>query len=480
MQHVFYEGLLTDYEKTIYGMAIAYSCSCSYVLEDDDINRIATLLNVDYELFNKAIKFFANGNISAGQIKLGDEYYCADYFLNAELLNALIRVYFIYKSMKRLSDGTECDDILNNYQIFQCCIGEFDSINASLSTFECMSRGFFSLEYAVYNNSNYNPRTQLNLLQHYITKDLREILNGFIDSSYPQFLCRLLSYDFVTRINAIYLITITQIIKHSRFFNNHIKSIAEDMYSYLLSILQNARVISAQTNCLYPTGADNIEHRGKEDNTTRLQILYGYENYDAYFMRLDLAHKGEGFVHYNNKSPGGIKSCLFTNDEYKSCILEHPQAHKFFIRSGNRYALKEMINLELTSEEIEEFEQIRKTKEHLKAFDKNYSEEYVENFISIVSCMLPNLCVVKIDLEENHARCCFDYNKIMFNSVELDIAILKRDKECVKKHIERIVCFAKKYKLITVEDADSLKSLEGVCLIIDEAKNRIPLYKDIL
>ena len=118
MQHVFYEGLLTDYEKTIYGMAIAYSCSCSYVLEDDDINRIATLLNVDYELFNKAIKFFANGNISAGQIKLGDEYYCADYFLNAELLNALIRVYFIYKSMKRLSDGTECDDILNNYQIF--------------------------------------------------------------------------------------------------------------------------------------------------------------------------------------------------------------------------------------------------------------------------------------------------------------------------------------------------------------------------
>ena len=97
MQHIFYEGHLTDYEKTIYGMAIAHSSSYTYVFKDEDVNRIASLLNVDYELFDRAIKFSQNGYIPAGQLKLGDVYYCTDCLRNAELLNTLIRIYFIYK-----------------------------------------------------------------------------------------------------------------------------------------------------------------------------------------------------------------------------------------------------------------------------------------------------------------------------------------------------------------------------------------------
>ncbi len=481
MQHIFYEGHLTDYEKTIYGMAIAHSSSYTYVFKDEDVNRIASLLNVDYELFDRAIKFSQNGYIPAGQLKLGDVYYCTDCLRNAELLNTLIRIYFIYKSLENLSDGTGYDDILNNFQLFQSCIGEFESINASISAFECMSRGFFSLDFAVYNNGDYNPKKQLDLLHYFLIDGLQENLKEyFFDPSYPQFLYRLLSYDLITRINSIYLITITLIIKYSYFLSNHTKNIAEEMYSYLFGTLQNARVISAQTNYLFPSGADDIEHRGKENNTTRLQILYGYQNYDTYFLRLDLAHKGQGFIHYNNKSPGGVKTCLFTKKEYDAFVLKYAQSSRFFIQYGNRYALKELINLNLTDEEVGIFEEIRKTKEHLEAFNENYSEEYVEEFIGIVSCMLPNTCVVGIDLEEEHARRCFNYDKIMFNSVILDLAILSRDKEAINKCIENIVSLAQHFNLISEGNVDSLKCIEGVCLIIDEAKNHISLYRDIL
>ena len=480
MQQIFYEGYLTDYEKTIYGMAIAHGSSYPYVFKDEDVNEIANLLNVNYELFDRAIKFSKNRYIPASQIKLGDEFYCTDCFRNAELLNALIRIHFIYKSLKNLSDGTSYDDILNNFQRFQCCIGEFESINASISAFECMTREVFSLDFAVYNNSDYNPRTQLELLHYYLMDDLQECLKEYFDPSYPQLLCRLLSYDLITRINAIYLITITLIIKYSYFLSNRIKNIAEEMYSYLFGMLQNARVISAQTNYLFPSGADDIAHRSKENNTTRMQILYGYQNYDTYFLRLDLAHKGQGFIHYNNKSPGGVKTCLFTPKEYEDFVSKYAQSSKFFIEYGNRYALKELINLNLTAAEIGIFEEIRKTQEHLEAFDENYSEEYVEEFIRIVSCMLPNTCVVGIDLEEEHARYCFNYDKIMYNSVILDLAILSQDKDAISKCIDRIVSLAQNYNLISEGTADSLKCIEGVCLIIDEAKNHISLYRDVL
>ena len=134
----------------------------------------------------------------------------------------------------------------------------------------------------------------------------------------------------------------------------------------------------------------------------------------------------------------------------------------------------------MTDEEVGIFEEIRKTKEHLEAFNENYSEEYVEEFIGIVSCMLPNTCVVGIDLEEEHARRCFNYDKIMFNSVILDLAILSRDKEAINKCIENIVSLAQHFNLISEGNVDSLKCIEGVCLIIDEAKNHISLYRDIL
>ena len=74
------------------------------------------------------------------------------------------------------------------------------------------------------------------------------------------------------------------------------------MYEHLLGMLQNAWLIAAQVELLPMQYSDTPEKRTRKDRTTRIQLLYGYPNYDSYCIRLDLKHKGQGFVHYNNKN----------------------------------------------------------------------------------------------------------------------------------------------------------------------------------
>jgi hypothetical protein len=274
------------------------------------------------------------------------------------------------------------------------------------------------------------------------------------------------------------MITVAQIIKHSTFIKTDIKQLAEEMYSYLLRMVRNARVISVETNFLFPTNAANLERRGKSDNTTRFQILYGYENYDSYYLRLDLAHKGQSFIHYNNKSPGGIECCLFTSEEYHAIIDCNPTTAKFFIQYGNRYALKELTNLTLTDEEYNLYDELSKTKHYDKAFNAVADEAKLLEFIDIVSSMLPQSCHVGIDIEEKHAQYCFNLEKIMFESKFLESAMLRGNESECEKIICDIIETAIRYNLITADMVKDFLSYEGICYVIDEAFNRVPLYKE--
>lgn len=355
---IFSDEALSDYEKTIYGMAISFSHSGTYTIKNEDISEIAVMLCLNDELLRKALNLSPGGYLPCKMIKMGDELFPRDMFENADLFDALVRVYFIYKNLSQMSDGTTYESILQNYQLFQDSIGEFAILNMITSTFECMSNDCYSLSYAVFNNGSYQPKEQLNLIRLALLEDYDSIL----DKSFIPFLCRVMSYELITRVNSLYLIVINQIVKHSDFFEEKIKTIACEMYCYLLGLSQNARVISVQTNYLPPLQTETPERRGRFDNTTRLQVLYGYENFDAYYLRLDLAHKGQGFIHYNNMSPGGVKCCLFTEKEYSTIVTETPQAENFFIEYEGRYALKEPHNLELVEDERSLYESIRKGK----------------------------------------------------------------------------------------------------------------------
>ena len=470
---IFYDGELTDYQKTIYSMALAHSLANTIVFKKEDILAVSSLLNVDYELLNKALNFFVDNNTTTRKVKLGNQYYDLSYFTNDELLDVLIRSYLIYKSIGEISDGIRTQDIENNYHTYLNCLVEFDLINARVATFECMQNGCFSYDNNVFNNSLYKPRCQIDLL-HFYSKF--EKCEKFDRNDLP-FIYRKISYDLLTHVNSLYIIIVAQIIKHSKFIGDDIKYLAEEMYSYLLQMVHNARVISVETNYLFPTNNINLENRGKKDNTTRLQIIYGYENYDTYYLRLDLAHKGQGFVHYNNESPGGVKCCLLTKMEYNEITKSLPETSKFFIQYGNRYALKELINLTMTDKEKKLYNDICKKKDHNKAFSENVNETSVLNFIDIVSAMLPQKCYVNIDYEQKHAEYCFNLDKIMFESTYLGLAIIEDNEYEFDERLSNIVIKAIRYGLIKEDEAKDYLSIEGVCLIIDEALNQVPLYK---
>lgn len=471
-EEIFCDFDLNDYEKTIYSLAISFGVRGSYIIKDEDISNIATLLSVDYNLLCKALSFYNKDYIPL-QIKFGTDVYIIEYFHGADLFHALIIVYFIYRNLEEITDGTSYEAILDNYKIFQCCIGEFEFLNALTSTVECMYKKYYSVDFAVFNNSNYQPKNELNLLRSFITTGHRDIF----DRKYLPFLYRIISYELITRVNSIYLITITQIIKHSDFMSNDIKEMSNEMYDYLLYMVQNARIISVQTNFLPPLRSEHSEIRDKYDNTTRLQIIYGYENYDSYVLRLDLAHKGQELIHYNNKSPGGIKCCLFTHNEYNSIIKESPVAKVFFVKYGSRYALKELNNLDISKELLKVYEEIRNKKKHTSAFNNTYDENDIVKFINIISLMLPSNCLVHIDFEEKHARSCFNYNKIMYYAILLEIAFLSHEKNDFQKILKLISTTASRYGLILEDSTDEFSNIEGVCLIIDEAKSKINSYK---
>lgn len=473
---VFYDGYLSDYEKTIYSMAIACSESGKYAISDEDIASLSARLCLNEDLLRRALKFCPNGHIPCKQIKMGEEYVSRESFQNADLFEALMWTHFVYENLSKISDGTSYDALLNNFQLFQDSIGIFSIINMTIATFECMKNDYYAYSYAVFNNGKYQPKEQLNLLH----LALLDIYDGRFGEFFFPFLCRIMTYELITRVNSLYLILINQIVKHSYFFNKKIKAIASEMYYYLLGLAQNARVISVQTNYLPPLHTDAPGLRGRYDNTTRLQVLYGYENFDAYFLRLDLAHKGQGFIHYNNKSPGGVKCCLFTEKEYAAIVDENPQAEEYFIEYERRYALKEPHNVELNDKPSAElYEMIRKEKEHAQAFENTYDENSVVEFINTIASMLPNACRVSMDVNEEHANLCFQYEKIMFYSVLLEIAILSGNNADVKKMLDHIASAAARYGIITEGTEDEYASVEGVCLIIDEVKAKIALYQDL-
>ena len=89
-------------KKTIYSIAISFSYSHTYVINNDDISEIAALLCVDYKLLHKAINYCINGVMPAEMIKIGEKYLNQKQIKNADLFSAIVRMYFIYKNIDNI------------------------------------------------------------------------------------------------------------------------------------------------------------------------------------------------------------------------------------------------------------------------------------------------------------------------------------------------------------------------------------------
>lgn len=465
--YTFCEENLSAYEKTILSLAISFGIAPLYSVREDDVIGLSNLLKIDSDLLNRALAV-SDQDVSP-TVKFGNDEVDGSLFMDNTFFAALARVYYAYKDLSQLTDGVRREDIKHNVDIFYDTIHQFEMANATIATYECMFHDHFTLEYTVFDNGDFRPMDSVRMLETILMCEDCATL----DESALLMIYLISHYELYTRLNALYIITIVQIIKHSPFFDLDIQNIADELYSHLLFMMKNGRIVSMQTNLLYTPGSDTPEIRNRADNTTRLQILYGYLNFDIYALRLDLAHKGEGFIHYNNKSPGGVKCCLFNELEYVGIIREHPELEPCFIEYGNRRALKERDNCNLTEEVSAVYEEVRSKKEHDPVFINTYAEKSVMAFVNLIAKMLPSYCNDAIDNEELHTRHCFNYDKIMSDIFLLYLAYLKSDLETSQKLISGIANRAVNYGLISEVDKASCSSVDDVCLIAYSAKDRV-------
>ena len=468
--YVFCEENLSAYEKTIYILAIAYGSEPTYSLNEEDVQELAAFLEVDFELLSKAIGNEVHFPYNNAIIRFGDDTVECGSFFKKDFFHFIINVLLMYKNFDEIFDGTDEEEIRENISVFNTLSSLFEMANAIAATYECMHKNEFSYDNTMYDNSEYfHPNSYINMLTM-----LASFYNSIeFDSSLASIITMLLKYEFYTRINALYLVTICQILKHSPCFEEEAKQIANDMYNKMLYILKNGKVISININILFLEKDKPADKRSRNDNTTRLQLLYGYSNYDCYDLRLDFSHKGQEIVHFNNESPGGLSCCIFTRNEYQSLINQYPELEECFISYQNRWALKERKNCELSKDIMVLYDEVSKIKSHDPVFSKMYSEEAINDFINIVAKMLPYDCRKAIDTDGVYSRYCFNYDIIMRDIAWRYLAYLTKDREESDKILERIANKAYSYGLIPVKNLDTF---EEVYEIAEKAREKIIRY----
>lgn len=461
--YIFCENNISEYEKTIISLAISFANSPICTLKEEDVVGLSNFLQVDLELLKKALSYPEDGMNFSSVIKFGETEISFSKLYDNTFFVCLIRIYYIYESFGNLKSGVDYNDLRFNLELFHSINHNFDMLHASMATFECMHKGAFSYDDTVFCNCDFDFMDFINLLQLYLCcGDSIRYNKSFISLIYL-----ILQYEMRTRINTLHLILITQIFKHSLFGGRGEKIIAGELYEYLLFILKNGRVISVQTNLLY-VSENKKELRRRTDNTTRMQIIYGYGNFDTYVLRLDLGHNGEEYIHWNNKSPGGLKCCIFNDAEYRAIIKVYPEMESCFIQYDSRWALKERINCEFSEVSKVVYENVQSKKENETGFYDS-EERVVISFVEMMSKMLPLKCNVAIDVEEIHARNCFNLDKIMCYVYMFYLLLLNEsDDILIQKIIDFIVDRAIQYGIILQDEKSDYLNIEGVCLIVEE------------
>lgn len=251
---------MNDYQKTIVALALSYLKSAIYKLTEKNIEDLAFFLKIDKQLLEKALLTPEDTISYNTEIEIGHILINGSELMDSSFFAAIIRLYFARNSLEEIRNEASIDAVKHNIELFDLIMHLFDLVNATIATAECMSHNHFSLDYTLFSSTEFNPKQLINMLQlslHFSSND----------SSLALLITEILRYEFSVRFNALQLIVIVQIIKHSVFFENEIRDLASELYDQLLSLLKNGRVISVQTNLLHINKSDKSQDRGRADNT---------------------------------------------------------------------------------------------------------------------------------------------------------------------------------------------------------------------
>lgn len=385
-----------------------------------------------------------------------------------ELFDCIIRYYEISIKLEKIRYEANQAALESNIKLFYEVVDLISMMNMNSGSFECNHSENRHRITAPQTFATFQPFNHI------------DYLTQISDADYPEnelrdlkIIYRIMKYELKTHANSMYLIIVLQLMKHGKCCNDSIKSIGAELYDNFHCLLQDARLLSIQTNHLFQDLKKPSELRTKRaDNTTRLHLLFGFDNYDSYSLRLDLSHEGIGWIHYNQTSPGGVKSNFLSADEYEDVVRNCPALEKCFINYGDRWFLKEKRNCTLNFDEQRLFETIEMQYGHRSVFQETYSEENVVSFLSIMSNFIQTITSSNVDKSGDHAKYVFNLDKLM---ILLELYWhSKLQNECDKvKNIEtQIVTKGINYGIIQTSEKELFSSEEGILMIIDLTYDR--------
>jgi len=504
------ENDISEYDCAILYYALAYNIDPTFQISDEDIMGLSDMLSVNFDLLNKALKTELD---HTDVIQIGQCGICLHQFNNTELpstLNNIVRIslydsvifymfFAIYQSytlLDNLSDCTTLAALDNNIKKLKAVEFFFESINGRMGSFENLKLPEFAFDYK-YCMYDEKESSQNTLIKHLEFRMLRD--RSSLDLDYCNTLCQVVSYELKNRISEMNLVVVLQAIKHSQLFSPNIKDMADEFYNYLIDLFRNGRVISMRINSLYCDANLPIATRTKSTNTTRIQILYGFSNYDDYELRFDFAHGTISYPHFNNLSQGKTTASLFNKKQYEQIIKEYPDFKDFFIKyplveseddieadyiaiwhsyqTRSVYALKEKKNCVLSVEQSKIYDTICSKTDHAPIFSKCYAESEIENFISAMSKMLSNKLYRPIDINRTHAINCFVLDKLICIIRKLclfyELAQIKGETDGLDEAFEKVGEFSFANNLISSSEITNVKTFAEIYYIIMEATERI-------
>ena len=115
--YVFCDENLSDYEKTIYILALAYADDPICRLTEKNISELSSFLKVDVQLLTKALQTETDFPYGCAVVQFGDEkIVCGDFFKNT-FFDIITKVFWGYKNLDELFDSTDQDELNENLQV---------------------------------------------------------------------------------------------------------------------------------------------------------------------------------------------------------------------------------------------------------------------------------------------------------------------------------------------------------------------------
>ena len=472
-ENIFYmkKNHFNPYEQTFICLIASY-LRINPSINVTELKTFCDTIDLEYNRIKPLIDFaLKHDNFNINYLNFIDKSIAIDNF-DHMLLECLLYYEKIQKLLNDIILDNSSEALKINTEIFLKIRHFINMINVNSGTYECMKNNKFSREHAPQSFESFNPNPYIeffencSLFEEYYcaAKELLIIL-------YATFI-----YYIQTHVHAMYSIVAFQLLKSSIFFRNDMKIIAGILYFNLHKLLKDARVINVLCNTRYFDIKVPQEQRGKFNNTTRLEIVYGYDNFDVYSLRLDTAHKGINFFHFNNTSPQNITFYPITQKEYEYVIGLIPDSTSCFISYKNLWFVRENYKTLLDKEKLKKFDILLKNNSHFKVLPENTQEKSILEFLNIAQKLFFPHFHKLVDYEGSEVQLSFKHDKLMFFlNIYLTRLISNATPESIEHIFDLILQKAQEIGIVDSDTANWLrkeKKLYSIKLIIDELKTK--------